>query len=53
MKLKVVFAIIVCKALRLVSRLMHRGGTAMPGRYALKISRSFFPFWQKTFRLWS
>ena len=37
MKLKVVFAIIVCKALRLVSRLLHRGGTAMPGRYALKI----------------
>jgi len=37
MKLKVVLAITVCKALRLVSRLMHRGGTAMPGRYALKI----------------
>jgi len=37
MKLKVVLAIIVCKALRLVSRLLHRGGTAMPGRYALKI----------------
>lgn len=37
MKLRVVTAIIVCKALRLVSRLLHRGGTAMPGRYALKI----------------
>lgn len=37
MKLKAILAIIVCKALRLVSRMLHRGGTAMPGRYALKI----------------
>ena len=37
MKVKVILAIAVCKALRLVSRLLHRGGTAMPGRYALKI----------------
>lgn len=37
MKFKAILAIIVCKALRLVSRMLHRGGTAMPGRYALKI----------------
>lgn len=37
MKIKVFFAILLCKALRWVSRLLHRGGTAMPGRYALKL----------------
>ena len=37
MKIKVFFAMLVCKALRLVSRVLHRGGTAMPGRVALKI----------------
>ena len=37
MKLRIVLAIIVCKLLRLLSRLLHRGGTAMPGRIALKI----------------
>ena len=35
--MKVIFAIILCKALRLVSRILHRGGTAMPGRFALKV----------------
>ena len=37
MRIKVILAIALCKALRWVSRLLHRGGTAMPGRYALKI----------------
>ena len=37
MKIRAILAIIVCKALRLVSRMLHRGGTAMPGRYALKL----------------
>ena len=37
MNLRAVIAIIVCKALRLLSRILKRGGTAMPGRYALKI----------------
>ena len=37
MKLKVILAILLCRALRLVSRMLHRGGTAMPGRYAMKI----------------
>lgn len=37
MKLRAVLAIILCKLLRWISRLLHRGGTAMPGRYALKL----------------
>ncbi len=37
MKIKVFFAMLLCKALRLVSRILHRGGTAMPGRFALKL----------------
>lgn len=37
MKIKVFLAILLCKALRALSRLLHRGGTAMPGRYALKV----------------
>lgn len=37
MKIRVVCAVAVCKLLRLVSRILHKGGTAMPGRYALKI----------------
>ena len=37
MNLRAILAILLCKALRLVSRLLHRGGTAMPGRWALKL----------------
>ena len=37
MNLRAMLAILLCKALRLVSRLLHRGGTAMPGRWALKL----------------
>ena len=37
MNFRAVLAMLVCKALRLVSRILHRGGTAMPGRIALKI----------------
>ena len=37
MNFKAVIAIIACKLLRAVSRLLRRGGTAMPGRAALKI----------------
>lgn len=40
MNFRAVFAIILCKALRLVSRLLHKGGTAMPGRWALKVCPS-------------
>ncbi|MCQ2558270.1 MAG: MurT ligase domain-containing protein [Oscillospiraceae bacterium] len=37
MKLRMILAILLCKGLRLFSRLVHRGGTAMPGRWALKV----------------
>lgn len=37
MNFRAIIAILLCKALRLVSRLLHRGGTAMPGRFALRI----------------
>ena len=37
MKLRAILAIIICKFLRGFSRLVHRGGTAMPGRIALKV----------------
>lgn len=37
MKIRAFFAILLCRLLRLLSRLLHRGGTAMPGRWALKL----------------
>ncbi len=37
MKIRAIFAILLCKLLRGVSRLLHRGGTAMPGRWALRV----------------
>lgn len=37
MSFKAIVAIILCKALRLAARILRRGGTAMPGRYALKV----------------
>ena len=35
--MRVFFAILLCKATRLVLRLFHRGGTALPGKVAMKI----------------
>ena len=37
MNIRAIIAIILCKSLRLLSRILKRGGTAMPGRYALKV----------------
>ncbi len=37
MNIRAFFAIVLCKLLRGISRLLHRGGTAMPGRMALKL----------------
>ncbi len=37
MKIRAFFAILLCRLLRGLSRLLHRGGTAMPGRWALKV----------------
>ncbi len=37
MSFRAFLAIVLCKLLRFVSRALHRGGTAMPGRWALRI----------------
>lgn len=37
MKISVFFACLVCRLLRALARLLRRGGTAMPGRAALKL----------------
>ncbi len=37
MKIRAFFAILLCKLLRGLSRLLHRGGTAMPGRWAPRV----------------
>ena len=37
MTFRAFLAIVLCKLLRFVSRLLHRGGTAMPGRWALRV----------------
>ncbi len=37
MNIRATLAILLCKLLRGLSRLLHRGGTAMPGRWALRI----------------
>ena len=34
---RAVLAIWICRLLRIASRLLHRGGTAMPGRVAQKL----------------
>ena len=36
-KLRMILAILAGRAVRLVSRLLHRGGTDMPGRIALRL----------------
>ena len=37
MKISVFFACLLCRVLRGVARILKRGGTAMPGRFALKL----------------
>ena len=37
MSIRAFFAIVLCKLLRFAARVLRRGGTAMPGRYALKV----------------
>ena len=37
MSFRAFLAICLCRLLRAISRLVHRGGTAMPGRWALKV----------------
>ena len=50
MKVKAILAILLCKALRLVSRILRRGGTAMPGRFALKICPELLGYLAKDVR---
>lgn len=37
MNFRAFLAILLCKLLRFISRVLHRGGTAMPGRFALRV----------------
>ena len=37
MTFRAVLAILLCKTLRFLSHILHRGGTAMPGRAALRV----------------
>ena len=37
MKIQTFFAVLLCKLARGLLRLLHRGGTAFPGRVALKV----------------
>ena len=37
MRVRAFFAIVLCKLLRVLSRALHRGGTAMPGRWAQRV----------------
>ena len=37
MNFRAFIAILLCRSLRLFSRLLHRGGTAMPGQWAVKV----------------
>ena len=47
MKIRAFFAIVCCKVLRFAARVLHRGGTAMPGRYALKICPQLLSYLSK------
>lgn len=37
MNLRAFLAILVCRAVKLAAKILHRGGTAMPGRFAVKV----------------
>ena len=47
MKIRAILAILCCKVLRFAARVLRRGGTAMPGRYALKICPQLLAFLSK------
>ena len=51
MKIRVFFAILLCKLLRGLSRLLHRGGTAMPGRWALRVCPELLAFLAKDLKI--
>lgn len=37
MNLRAFLAILVCRCVKLAAKILHRGGTAMPGRFAVKV----------------
>ena len=51
MKIRALLAILLCRLLRALSRLLHRGGTAMPGRWALKICPDLLRFLAKDLKI--
>lgn len=48
--LRAFLAILVCKILRRISRMLHRGGTAMPGRFAMKICPNLLSYLSSSVR---
>ncbi len=44
MRVRAFLAILLCKMLRWISRVLHRGGTAMPGRWALRVCPDLLGF---------
>ena len=51
MRIRIILSIILCRILRLLSRLLHRGGTAMPGRIALRIYPSLLAVLSKSVKV--
>ena len=51
MKVRAFFAILLCRLLRAFSRLVHRGGTAMPGRFALKLCPGLLQYLAKDLKI--
>ena len=51
MKVRAFFAILLCRLLRAFSRRVHRGGTAMPGRFALKLCPGLLQYLAKDLKI--
>ena len=51
MRVRAFFAIVLCKLLRVFSRLLHRGGTAMPGRFAMRLCPTLLGILTKDVRI--
>ena len=51
MRIRIILSLILCRTLRLLSRLLHRGGTAMPGRIALRIYPSLLAVLSKSVKV--
>lgn len=51
MKVRVILAVILCRVLRFLSRVLHRGGTAMPGRWAVRICPDLLSYLAKNVKI--